>query len=88
MADRVIVLSRRPARIKSIHAITFRAAAMTAPAASPAREASESGGYFNTVWEELEVRGNNQNMASANSGPSPQYRAWLAAIAARRPASS
>lgn len=55
MADRVIVLSRRPGRIKSIHAITFPSCGGDRPGSFAAREASEFGGYFNTVWEELEV---------------------------------
>jgi NitT/TauT family transport system ATP-binding protein len=53
MAERVIVLSRRPGRVKSDHAIRFAAAARPTPLA--ARNAPEFNGYFNTLWQELEV---------------------------------
>lgn len=55
MADRVIVLSRRPGRIKSIHSISFPSHGETRPGSFAAREADEFASYFNTVWEELEV---------------------------------
>src|SRR5262249_61512853 len=53
MAERVIVLSRRPGRVKSDHAIRFAAAARTTPLA--ARHAPGFNDYFNTLWQELEV---------------------------------
>lgn len=53
MTDRVIVLSRRPGRVKSDHAITFAAEQRPAPFA--ARNAPEFNGYFNRLWQELEV---------------------------------
>jgi NitT/TauT family transport system ATP-binding protein len=53
MAERVIVLSRRPGRVKSDHAIRFAGAARPAPLA--ARNAPEFNVYFNTLWQELEV---------------------------------
>lgn len=55
MADRVIVLSRRPGRIKAIHPIDFPSHGATRPGSFDAREAAEFPAYFNTVWEELEV---------------------------------
>ncbi len=55
MADRVIVLSRRPGRVKSIHPITFPSHGEERPGSFAAREATEFPAYFNTVWEELEV---------------------------------
>jgi len=53
MAERVIVLSRRPGRVKSDHAIQFAGATRPAPLA--ARNAPEFNVYFNTLWQELEV---------------------------------
>jgi NitT/TauT family transport system ATP-binding protein len=53
MAERVIVLSRRPGRIKSEHPIRFGAGPRPAPFA--ARNAPEFNGYFNALWQELEV---------------------------------
>ncbi|WPO39494.1 ABC transporter ATP-binding protein [Tardiphaga sp. 42S5] len=55
MADRVIVLSRRPGRIRSIHAITFPSHGNDRPGSFAARETDEFPSYFNTVWEELEI---------------------------------
>jgi NitT/TauT family transport system ATP-binding protein len=52
MAERVIVLSRRPGRIKSDHPIRFGDGR---PAPLAARNAPEFGGYFRTLWQELEV---------------------------------
>jgi NitT/TauT family transport system ATP-binding protein len=55
MAERVIVMSRRPGRIKSNHAIRFAGADGTRPAPLQARNAPEFAGYFNTLWQELDV---------------------------------
>ena len=55
MAERVIVMSRRPGRIKSNHAIRFAGADGTRPAPLKARNAPEFAGYFNTLWQELDV---------------------------------
>lgn len=55
MADRVIVLSRRPGRVRSIHPITFPSRGDNRPGSFDAREADEFPAYFNTVWEELDV---------------------------------
>jgi NitT/TauT family transport system ATP-binding protein len=55
MAERVVVLSRRPGRVKSDHAIGFASADGTRPAPFAARTAPEFNGYFNALWKELEV---------------------------------
>jgi NitT/TauT family transport system ATP-binding protein len=55
MTERVVVLSRRPGRVKSDHAIVFDTADGVRPAPFAARNAPEFNGYFNTLWKELEV---------------------------------
>jgi NitT/TauT family transport system ATP-binding protein len=55
MAERVIVLSRRPGRVKSDHPIRFASAGGGRPAPFAARNAPEFNVYFNTLWQELEV---------------------------------
>jgi NitT/TauT family transport system ATP-binding protein len=56
MAERIIVLSRRPGEVKSNHPIHF---ATTPDGRRPtpfaARNAPEFNEYFNTLWQELEV---------------------------------
>jgi NitT/TauT family transport system ATP-binding protein len=54
MADRVIVLSRRPGQVKSDHPIRF-ATASERPTPFAARNTPEFNVYFNTLWQELEV---------------------------------
>ena len=54
MAERVIVLSRRPGRIKSNHAIRFASAGGERPAPLAARNTPEFNAYFRTLWQELE----------------------------------
>jgi len=55
MAERVVVLSRRPGRVKSEHCIRF--ANEGGPRLPPfaARSAPEFNRYFNALWQELEV---------------------------------
>ena len=53
MGDRVIVLSKRPSTIKSIHEIKLTLDVERTPLAS--REAPEFRHYFNTIWKELDV---------------------------------
>lgn len=55
MAERVVVLSRRPGQVKSDHLIHFATpnGARLAPLA--ARNAPEFNGYFNTLWQELDI---------------------------------
>jgi NitT/TauT family transport system ATP-binding protein len=55
MAERVVVLSRRPGRVKSNHAIRFASGEGRRPSPFAARNAPEFNGYFNTLWKELEV---------------------------------
>ncbi|MDD3840672.1 MAG: spermidine/putrescine ABC transporter ATP-binding protein, partial [Clostridia bacterium] len=52
MADRVVVLTNRPAKIKSIHQIAFSCADR-----SPlkCRDDNNFKNYFNTIWKELDV---------------------------------
>ena len=55
MSDRVIVLSRRPGRVKSEHPIRFASADASRPTPFQARNTQEFNGYFNRLWQELEV---------------------------------
>lgn len=55
MAERVIVLSRRPGRVKSDHPIRFASASAGRPTPFAARNAPEFNVYFNALWRELEV---------------------------------
>jgi NitT/TauT family transport system ATP-binding protein len=55
MADRVVVMSRRPGRFKSDHAIRFATSDGTRPAPFAARDTPEFNKYFNTLWRQLEV---------------------------------
>ena len=55
MAERVVVLSRRPGQVKSDHAVRFASANGARPTPLAARNAPEFNGYFNTLWKELEV---------------------------------
>ncbi len=52
MSDRVIVLTRRPAEVGSIHTITFGFEKRTPLTCREAREFHE---YFNRIWKELDV---------------------------------
>jgi NitT/TauT family transport system ATP-binding protein len=55
MAERVIVLSRRPGQVKANHRISLAAPGGKRPAPLAARSAPEFNGYFNTLWQELDV---------------------------------
>jgi NitT/TauT family transport system ATP-binding protein len=61
MADRVLVMSRRPGRIKAEHGIMFGsgdsrgANGADRPLPFKARSAPEFPGYFNRIWGELEI---------------------------------
>lgn len=54
MAERVIVMTRRPGRVKSNHAISF-ATDRDRPTPLAARNAPEFNTYFNALWQELDV---------------------------------
>jgi NitT/TauT family transport system ATP-binding protein len=55
MSERVIVLSRRPGRVKSDHRIHFSDGNGGRPTPFAARNAPEFNKYFNALWQELEV---------------------------------
>ncbi len=55
MAERIIVLSRRPGQVKSNHPIRFETPDSRRPTPFTARNAPEFNKYFNTLWQELEV---------------------------------
>ena len=55
MTDRVIVLSRRPGRIKSEHRLTFSGYRERRPSPFEARALPEFNTYFNALWAELDV---------------------------------
>jgi len=55
MTDRVIVLSRRPGRIKSEHLISFATPSGRRPTPFEARTLPEFNQYFSTLWGELDV---------------------------------
>lgn len=55
MAHRVIVMSRRPGRIKSEHRIEFPSFGPTRPTPFQARKCSEFASYFQTIWDELDI---------------------------------
>lgn len=55
MTDRVVVLSRRPGRIKSEHAIRFASVPNGRPTPFEVRALPEFNTYFNTLWDELDV---------------------------------
>jgi NitT/TauT family transport system ATP-binding protein len=55
MADRVIVMSRRPGRIKIEHEIRYGGNGAGRPAPFDARNEPEFGAYFNRIWSELEI---------------------------------
>jgi len=55
MSERVIVLSRRPGQVKSDHRIRFATPDGARPTPFAARNAPEFNGYFNALWQELEV---------------------------------
>ncbi|MCL2580130.1 MAG: ABC transporter ATP-binding protein [Oscillospiraceae bacterium] len=50
MAERVIVISHRPGRVKSVHSVDLAAATPLERRSNPA-----FAGYFNTIWKELDV---------------------------------
>ncbi len=52
MSDRVIVLSKRPATIKTEHTIDFE---MENRTPINCRESPKFSKYFDTIWKELDV---------------------------------
>jgi NitT/TauT family transport system ATP-binding protein len=55
MADRVVVMSRRPGRIRSDHAIRLDGGDGKRPTPFAARSTQQFNTYFKMLWEELEV---------------------------------
>jgi NitT/TauT family transport system ATP-binding protein len=55
MAERVVVMSRRPGRIKSNHSIHLATPDGTKPTPLAARSHPEFNQYFNSLWQELEI---------------------------------
>src|SRR5262249_33286885 len=55
MTDRVIVLSRRPGRIRSEHRMEFASHPAGRPKPLQARALPEFNDYFRTLWDELDV---------------------------------
>jgi len=55
MTDRVVVLSRRPGRIKCEHQINFPSHGAGRPTPLQARSLPEFNTYFNALWKELDV---------------------------------
>ena len=55
MADRVIVLSRRPGQVRAEHPVSFPSVGPARPGALQARETVEFPHLFKTIWEELDV---------------------------------
>lgn len=55
MADRVIVMSKRPGRVKSDHSIDFAGQANGRPTPFKARHEPEFTDYFDRIWGELEI---------------------------------
>jgi NitT/TauT family transport system ATP-binding protein len=55
MADRVIVMTRRPGRIKSTHDISYPSFGPARPSPFEARKCPEFNAYFQVIWDELDV---------------------------------
>ena len=55
MASRVIVMSRRPGRIKSEHRIDYPSFGPERPTPFEARKCPEFNGYFQAIWDELDL---------------------------------
>ncbi|MBX9847501.1 MAG: ABC transporter ATP-binding protein [Xanthobacteraceae bacterium] len=62
MADRVIVMSRRPGRVKSEHEIVYPGTKRPTPFA--ARSTAEFNAYFKTIWDELDLQESDQRLVS------------------------
>ena len=55
MADRVIVMTKRPGRVKAVHDITFHSERQGRPRPFEARSRPEFQNYFDQIWGELEI---------------------------------
>ncbi|MFC5471421.1 ABC transporter ATP-binding protein [Cohnella suwonensis] len=54
MADRIMVMSKRPSTIRSVHDIAFDEGGHLSP--WDRRQAGRYNGYFNAIWKELDQR--------------------------------
>ncbi len=55
MAERVVVMSRRPGQVKSDHTIRFGGPNSVRPTPLAARSAPEFNDYFQKLWQELDI---------------------------------
>jgi NitT/TauT family transport system ATP-binding protein len=55
MTDRVVVMSRRPGRIRAEHQIGFPSLGPERPSPFHLRKAEEFPGYFDEIWNELDI---------------------------------
>jgi NitT/TauT family transport system ATP-binding protein len=55
MAERVVVMTRRPGQVKTNHTIHFAAADGNRLTPLAARKAPEFNDYFSTLWQELDI---------------------------------
>ncbi len=55
MADRVIVMTKRPGRVKAVHDIEFESPGGVRPRPFEARSKREFQPYFDQIWGELEI---------------------------------
>lgn len=55
MTDRVVVMSRRPGRIRAEHLIAFPSMGAERPSPFHVRNAPEFAGYFDEIWNELDI---------------------------------
>ena len=55
MADRVIVMSKRPGHVKAVHDIVFDSSGGDRPRPFDARSRPEFQNYFDQIWGELEI---------------------------------
>ena len=55
LADRVVVLSRRPGQVRSVHEIKFEGVSAQELLPLQRRDKPEFANYFNQIWSELDV---------------------------------
>ena len=55
MADRVIVMTKRPGQVKAVHDISFKESANGRPSPFEARSRQEFQHYFDQIWGELDI---------------------------------
>lgn len=55
MTDRVIVMSRRPGRVRAQHTIAYPSLGDERPSPFHLRKAEEFSGYFDEIWNELDI---------------------------------